>query len=149
MRLTPTRASGWVAIVFGVLSPLFFVFAVHGYRAVQPIPGGVTTTGTVVRVTGSSKETRAIISFTTRTGEELTFTGPGESTTAIKSGQTVRVSYDPANPADARDMSAGGEAWIFSLILGFTCGLYPVIYVIQHRRKLAGLMADLRASDRP
>ena len=54
--------------------------------------------------------------FTAVNGRTVTFTGP-QSGSPIDTGDQVQVSYDPGNPAVARDTSAGpGNAW---MLIGF------------------------------
>ena len=56
------------------------------------------------------------IQFTAANGRTVTFAGP-ESGNPVNTGDQVQVSYDPGNPASARDMSAGaGNAW---MLIGF------------------------------
>ena len=86
------------------------------YDAAQPIAGGRTATGTVVSVTtgqncgrhGCSAYWVPAIQFTAANGRTVTFAGP-ESGTPIDTGGQVQVSYDPGNPASARDVSAGAQ----------------------------------------
>jgi Protein of unknown function (DUF3592) len=103
-------------IVIGVVS-LFS--GISRYNAVQPIAGGRTTSGTIVAVStgqncgrhGCSTYWVPMIQFTAN-GRNFTFAGP-QSGNSINTGGQVRVSYDPAHPASARDMSAGvGQAWL-------------------------------------
>ena len=93
------------------------------YHAAQPIAGASTTTGTVVSVStgqncgrhGCSAYWVPLIQFTALNGRTFTFAGP-ESGNPIDTGDQVQVSYDPGNPASARDVSAGGDSW---LLIGF------------------------------
>jgi hypothetical protein len=89
------------------------------YDAAQPIAGGRTTTGTVVAVStgqncgrhGCSAYWVPAIQFTAVNGRTFNFAGP-ESGNPIDTGDRVQVSYDPGDPAVARDVSAGaGDAW--------------------------------------
>jgi hypothetical protein len=92
---------------------------IHRYEAVQPIAGGRTTAGTVVAVStgqdcgrhGCSTYWVPTIQFTAN-GKNFSFAGP-QSSNSVNTGDQVQVSYDPGNPAAARDMSAGvGQAWL-------------------------------------
>jgi hypothetical protein len=48
----------------------------------------------------------------TANGRSFTFAGP-EAGSSMNTGDHVQVSYDPNNPASARDMSAGvAKAWV-------------------------------------
>jgi uncharacterized protein DUF3592 len=120
---TRNPAPRWVAYLsvalfvgFGVA---LLMSGIQRYDAAQPIAGGRTTVGTVVEVhTGQSCGHRhgcnpywvPIIQFAAN-GHDFTFTGP-QSNNSISTGDPVQVSYDPGNPAFARDISAGeGLAW--------------------------------------
>jgi hypothetical protein len=92
---------------------------IRRYDAVQPVAGGRTTAGTVVAVNtgqncgrhGCSTYWVPTIQFTAN-GKNFTFAGP-QSNSSMSTGDQVQVSYDPGNPAAARDMSAGvGQAWL-------------------------------------
>jgi len=94
------------------------ISGIHRYDAAQPIAGGRTTAGTVVDVHTRQNCGRhtcstywvPIIQFTAN-GQDFTFAGP-ESTRSMNTGDPVQVSYDPGNPAFARDISAGESmAW--------------------------------------
>ena len=118
----------WVAqlqfLVFIGVGVALLTGGIHRYDAVQPIAGGKTTTGTVAAVStgqncgrhGCSTYWVPTIQFTAANGHTYTFAGP-ESGSSIVAGDPVQVSYDPGNPASARDMSAGtGNAL---LLMGF------------------------------
>jgi hypothetical protein len=117
----------WVAYLqcalFVVIGVGLLISGIRRYDAVQPIAGGRTTTGTVIAVNtgqncgrhGCSTYWVPTIQFTAN-GHNFTFAGP-ESGTSMNAGDQVQVSYDPGNPAFARDMSAGvSKAW---LLIGF------------------------------
>jgi hypothetical protein len=125
--LNGNPAPRWVVYLqcalFVVIGVVLLVSGIRRYDAVQPIAGGRTTTGTVVAVNtgqncgrhGCSTYWVPTIQFTAN-GHNFTFAGP-ESGTPLNTGDQVHVSYDPGNPAVARDMSAGtGKAW---LLIGF------------------------------
>src|SRR5215472_6351340 len=122
--LTRRPVPRWIAhlqfAVFIGVGVALLIGGVHRYDAARPIAGGKTTTGTVVAVStgqncgrhGCSTDWVPTIQFTAANGHTFTFAGP-ESGNAINTGDPVRVSYDPGNPAAARDMSAGaGNAWL-------------------------------------
>jgi hypothetical protein len=121
--LTRNPAPRWVAYLQLALFVGVGVAALTGgisrYDAVQPLAGGRTTTGTVVAVStgqncgrhGCSTYWVPTIGFTAN-GRDFSFAGP-ESSSSMDTGSQVRVSYDPGDPAVARDISAGtGQAWI-------------------------------------
>ena len=121
--LTRNQVPRWVAYLQVVLLVGIGVAVLAGgvrrYDAVQPIAGGRTTTGTVVAVAtgqncgrhGCSTYWVPTIQFTAN-GRNVTFAAP-KSSDAITTGDQVNVSYDPGNPAQARDISAGvGNAWL-------------------------------------
>jgi hypothetical protein len=117
-----------VVLLFNVfLAGLGVFFIVSGYNlraAVRPIVGGKTTIGTVVSVLngencgryGCSPDWTPTIRFETPDGAAYTFAGPTYSS-QISAGQTVNVSYLPANPAVAHDISASSGQGV--LLIGF------------------------------
>jgi Protein of unknown function (DUF3592) len=122
--LTRKPVPRWVAqlrfAVFIGIGVALLIGGMRRYDATQPIAGGRTTTGTVVAVTtgqncgrhGCSAYWVPAIQFTAANGHAFTFAGP-ESGNPVNTGDPVRVSYDPRDPAVARDMSAGaGDAWM-------------------------------------
>jgi hypothetical protein len=126
--LTRTPAPRWVAhlqfAVFVGIGVALLIGGMRRYDAAQPIAGGRTTTGTVISVGtgqncgrhGCSAYWVPTIQFTAANGRAFTFAGP-ESGSPVDTGAPVQVSYDPGNPAVARDMSAGaGNAW---MLIGF------------------------------
>jgi Protein of unknown function (DUF3592) len=121
--LTRNQVPRWVAylqvaLLVGI-GVVVLIGGVRRYDAVQPLPGGRTTTGTVVAVaTGQNCGRHGCSTYWVPTiqfaasGHDFSFAGP-ESGSAMNTGDQVNVSYDPGNPALARDMSAGtGSAWI-------------------------------------
>ena len=123
LGLTGNPAPRWVAYLqsalFVVIGVALLVSGVRRYEAVQPITHGRTTIGTVVAVNtgqscgrhGCSTYWVPTIQFTAN-GRDFTFAGP-ESGNPVNTGEQVQVSYDPGNPAAARDMSAGvGKGWL-------------------------------------
>lgn len=111
------------AVVVGV-GVAVLIGGVRRYDAVQPVAGGRTATGTVVAVNtgqscgrhGCSAYWVPAVRFTAADGRVVTFTGP-ESSSPVNTGDQVQVSYNPGNPASARDLSAGvGKSW---LLIGF------------------------------
>lgn len=120
---TRKRVPRWVAClqlaVFVAIGVVVLISGIRRYDAARPLAGGRTTTGTVVAVTtgqncgrsGCSAYWVPDIQFTAN-GHDVTFTGP-ESSSPVTTGDQVQVSYDPGNPAAARDVSAGpGKAWL-------------------------------------
>ncbi len=123
LGLTRRPVPRWVAHVrFAVLIGVGVALLIGGirrYDAAQPIAGGRTATGTIVAVStgqncgrhGCSAYWVPTIQFTAANGRAFIFAGP-ESGNPVNTGDPVQVSYDPGNPAIARDMSAGtGSAW--------------------------------------
>jgi hypothetical protein len=125
--LSRNPAPRWVAYLqsalFVVIGVVSLIGGIDRYDAVQPIAGGRTTAGTIIAVNtgqncgrhGCSTYWVPTIQFTAN-GRNFTFTGP-ESGNSMNTGDQVQVSYDPGNPAVARDISAGaGKAW---MLMGF------------------------------
>src|SRR5215472_9546306 len=115
---TRKPAPRWVAYLsvalFVGIGVAVLISGIQRYNAAQPIAGGRTAVGTVVEVrTGQSCGHRhgcnpywvPTIQFAAN-GHDFTFTGP-QSNNLISTGDPVQVSYDPGNPAFARDLSAG------------------------------------------
>ena len=135
----------WVAYfqfaVFVGIGIALLIGGIRRYDAVQPIAGGRTTTGTVTTVNtgqncgrhGCSTYWVPTIQFTAN-GRSFTFAGP-ESGSSMNTGDQVQVSYDPSNPAFARDMSAGvGEAWMLMLFGALAILIGSASFLLGFRR---------------
>jgi hypothetical protein len=135
-----------VLVVFMAVGAFFVVTSYNRWAAVQPVSGGKTATGTVVSVVsgescgryGCSPNWTPTIRFETPDGASHTFAGPLYSS-EIDTGQTVDVSYDPANPAAAHDVSAsdtegfvGIGFGVFALVFGLVSFLLGIGAI--HRR---------------
>jgi hypothetical protein len=89
----------------------------HDRSLLEPIPGGIQASGTVV---GSQQSCNrgcaytAVIRYTDRRGGVHTFTVPYQSDEPII-GSAVTVSYDPAAPADAHDISRSPSTYDLQL----------------------------------
>jgi len=143
----PRWAAHLQLVVFVGVGVALLVGGVRRYDAVQPVAGGKTTMGTVVSVStgqdcgrhGCSSYWVPAIQFTAADGRTVTFAGP-ESGSPINSGDQVRVSYDPADPAVARDMSAGsGDAWRLIGIGALAVLAAPASLLLRFRRFQAAL----------
>ena len=142
--------------VFLVVGVALLVGGMRRYDAAQPIVGGRTATGTVVSVStgqncgrhGCSAYWVPAIQFTAANGRTVTFAGP-ESGTPVDTGDQVQVSYDPADPASARDVSAGpGDSW---LLIGFGALAIlagSVLFLLRFSRFQALLMTGSMSSMR-
>jgi Protein of unknown function (DUF3592) len=150
--LTRRPAPSWVAqlrfAVFLAIGVALLIGGLRRYDAAQPIPGGRTATGTVVAVStgqncgrhGCSAYWVPAIRFTAASGRTVTFAGP-ESGNPIDTGDQVRVSYDPANPASARDVSAGaGNSWLLIGIGALAVLAGAVSFLLRFSRFRALLM---------
>ena len=142
---TRNPAPRWFAFLqfalFVGIGVSLLIGGVQRYDAVQPIAGGRTTTGTVATVStrqncgrhGCSTYWVPTIQFTAN-GRDFTFAGP-ESSSSINTGDQVQVSYDPGNPAVARDMSAGvGQAWLQIAAGALLILLGPASFLLGFRR---------------
>lgn len=110
-------------VVFGLAASIFLIVnSLSDHRDTQPFRNGVVTTGIVQSVSGG-KAPYATIEFTDLHGQQHQFDGPGETFAFVSSGDHVRVSYLPSNPAQARDLSAQ-TLWQLWLVVGIgVCGL--------------------------
>jgi hypothetical protein len=73
----------------------------------RPFPDGVMASGTVTGAsTVKDNEGRTmyarVVSFTTKSGQQVTVTEPSTSSTRPDAGEAVNVSYRPADPPGAR-----------------------------------------------
>jgi Protein of unknown function (DUF3592) len=113
-----------ILLLFAAFGVFFVVTGYNDWAAVQPIAGGKTVTGTVVSVVngescgryGCSPNWTPTIRFETSSGETHTFVGPTYSS-EIDAGESVRVSYDPADPAVAHDVSGSDRDGL--VLIGF------------------------------
>jgi hypothetical protein len=150
--LTRKQVPRWVVYlqfaVFAGIGVAVLIGGIRRYDAVQPLAGGRTTTGTVIAVStgqncgrhGCSTYWVPDIQFTAN-GHDVTFTGP-ESSSPVNAGDQVRVSYDPGNPAAARDLSAGaGKAWLLIAlgVLAILAGLASFLLGFSRLHALLGL----------
>ena len=132
-----------VLLAFGVF---LVVNSYNRWSEAQPVAGGKTTSGSVVAVAlgqscgrySCSPTWTPTIRFMTTDGVAHTFVGP-ESNSQLSDGDSVRVSYDPANPAVAHDVSAGTGSSLVELGLGvfllvFGLGSFIVGLEVVHRR---------------
>jgi hypothetical protein len=84
-------------------------------RYVASNPG----TGTQSSRGGQSRGSSPVVTFTTRTGEQLTMIGSvNRYPPPWRVGETIDVIYDPANPARA-DLRSEVSGWVFWF--GFWC----------------------------
>jgi hypothetical protein len=75
----------------------------------------------------------------TANGRSFIFAGP-EAGSSMNTGGHVQVSYDPNNPASARDMSAGvAEAWVLMGLGVLAILVGSVSFVLGFRRMHAML----------
>jgi hypothetical protein len=145
-------APRWVAFLqsalFVVVGVALLIGGIRRYDAVQPIAGGRTTTGTITAVTtgqncgrhGCSTYWVPTIQFSAN-GRSFTFAGP-EAGRSLTTGQAVQVSYDPDDPASARDMSAGvAKAWVLMGlgVLAILAGLVSFVLGFRRMHAMLGL----------
>jgi uncharacterized protein DUF3592 len=115
------RTPLWIKVflVLGVLAVASLPFDLIGAglstrKIVEPVPGGLRTTGQIVSVSSESELHGRVytptILFTARDGHVYTFDGPSD-VRSQKVGTNVTVSYNPANPNRAADLSAGSTSW--------------------------------------
>jgi Protein of unknown function (DUF3592) len=155
--LTRNPAPRWVAYlqfaVFVGIGIALLIGGIRRYDAAQPIAGGRTTTGTVTAVNtgqncgrhGCSTYWVPTIQFTAN-GRGFTFAGP-ESGDSVNTGDQVRVSYDPSNPAFARDMSAGVGEGLILIVFGALAILAGCASFLLGFRRLHALLNLTSARD--
>lgn len=89
----------------------------------EPVPGWRQTTGriagSVPSNTGREWIYAPVISFRAG-GQTVRFDGP-TSTTPPVIGTPAQVSYDPAKPADAHDLSISSAVWKARIYVAVTC----------------------------
>lgn len=149
----PRRAAYLSSLFFVVIGVVVLVSGIHRYNLAQPIAGGRTATGTVISVsTGQNCNRNGCSTYWVPTiqypanGSDFTFAGP-ESNSLINTGDQVQVSYDPSNPAIARDVSAGeGEAWT-EIVLGSLAILFGVVSFLLGFRRLHAMLNLSSARD--
>ncbi|MBV9486855.1 MAG: DUF3592 domain-containing protein [Frankiaceae bacterium] len=131
----------WLGIaLLAALPPLMIVGSFQLKAQVEPVKNGVTTTGTIVDYSSSHHLHGGTtydpqISFNDASGGVHFFQGPSTSHRPTLNS-TVKVSYDPANPDHASDLSAGKATWKVLLIIGMvtTVGeLYVLGRVVARR----------------
>jgi hypothetical protein len=133
-----------LGVVLIMLLPVgLIVGGLQTRHKVEPIAGGVQTTGEVSDVTriailhgGYSYD--PTVSFTDNAGHVHLFTGPSESSPPAI-GSRVEVSYDPANPDHAADLSAGSAKWKVPFWIGVVLLALELVlagWVMVRRRAL-------------
>lgn len=141
-RLMPRWVVNLRSVLFIGVGVALLIGGTHRYDAVQPIAGGKTATGTVVAVnSGRNCERHGCTTYWvptiqfTANGRDFTFTGP-ESGNPMNTGDHVQVSYDPGNPAFARDISAGsGEGWILIGLGALAILVGSASFLLRFRRR--------------
>jgi hypothetical protein len=106
-----------VPIVLITVGIYGFTHVRHEQSLLQPIPGGVLTTGTVV---GSHEYCyrgctwEPVVRFSDRTGNVYTFIAPYQDAYPAL-GSKVQVSYNANVPGQAHDISNDPSSWDFEL----------------------------------
>lgn len=104
------------------------VRGMHEHGAGQPIPGGITTNGTVVSVQqycAKGCTYQPTISYVVD-GQTYQFVG------VIRNGfppvgSSDPISYDPSNPAIAHDLGGSAARYVVDIILGGVCILISLL----------------------
>jgi hypothetical protein len=112
----------------------------HTRHQVEPVAGGITTTGTVTSISSDEelhgKNYTPTITFTDSRGHVHLFDGPTDTNSHPPVGTKVKVSYDPANPDHASDISAGSKGWEITVWIGVAVAVAELIltaWVIKRR----------------
>jgi len=80
-------------------------------READQITGWERTSGSVVTVFGSGSSTRAMVAFTTSSGDRINFTARPAMFYRLKSGDAVPVIFPPFNPTHAVIDPARARRW--------------------------------------
>lgn len=115
----------------------------HDRALTRPIQGGVTTTGRVVEVVtyqGKGTTYAAVVEFHTQQGTTQRFQGEfGSGRPTVGSSSTV--SYDPAHPNDAHDLTDNPGSWkwpfftgLFATVLGVLVGAGQLTVILRRRK---------------
>jgi hypothetical protein len=117
--------------------------------AERPVAGGVTTTGTIISFrTGQNCGRYSCtayyvpsIRFTTAEGARQTFVGP-EDDNQEWVGEKVQVSYDPARPSVAHDLSANAGSTVLAGVLTGVLLAFGLLILLLGHRRFAGPQPD-------
>jgi hypothetical protein len=132
-------------VVFVAFGVFFILNAKSQADSVSPIPGGRTTTGLIVNVntgqncgrSGCTPWWQPTIQFTSASDKLVTFTGP-EDMNMDEIGQNVTVSYDLANPSEARDLSANVGPTDVEIGVGAFVIAFAFLFVVVGHRRFSG-----------
>jgi hypothetical protein len=122
--------------------------AAHNHALLQPIRGGVETSGSIVKVKtyftrNNTEFYEPVIRFTDRAGQPVTFTAP-DSQSFVFQGEPVTVSYNPRHPQTAHDLSDSKGSWKENLEVGITLW---VLWLVLGFFILRGLLAKRRSAE--
>ena len=152
---TRTPATRRQRVVAGVFAGLFSLIVVgmsvslvvgglHTRSLLRPVPGGVQATGTVVDVYAHQYRGvvyAPIVAFTDSAGRRHTFRAPTSSDQPTI-GAPALVSYNPANPAEAHDLSDSSGSWKMpfytgAILLTFVSieGVAVGVFVMHRQRR--------------
>lgn len=134
-----------MAGVFVVFGAVFIINAEVQAASIRPIAGGQTTTGTIVNYQmgqncgryGCTPWWRPSIQFVTSSGTTITFTGPQDQNQE-ENGETVQVSYDPANPSNAHDLSANVGSTLLAIVIASLLILFALFSVLRGHQRFVG-----------
>jgi hypothetical protein len=126
-----TTALIWFGVILVAALPVALIFAgLHVRGQVSPIKGGRQAAGTIVDVTSAEalhgRTYTPTIVFTDSTGHVHLFDGPSDATSQ-RVGTRVTVSYDPADPDHAADVSAGARTWEVTFWAGVGLAVAEVV----------------------
>lgn len=146
-RPVPSRGSTRFVLIFIPLIWTAFgvsmvVVGVQHRNQVQPLVGGTTTTGVVVGNHWLDKRAyEPVVRFRDGTGVIHEFRGVSGGATRV--GTRVQVSYDPQDPARARDLSQPSKVWgqlwlgigwlVFEVL--FAGGIMLLTWITRRRRR--------------
>lgn len=129
-----------IALIFGIMTQLFISQA-----------SGADGTVIAAASPNSTRRSLATIEFTTATGQGVQFnTSISSSPPEFKSGQKVRVYYNPADPAGSARADSFMSLWFFTFLFGLLglgfggvgAGFFTAWFLNWRKRKWLGFNGE-------
>lgn len=106
-----------VTLVMVALAAVAALSGMHAHARVTPVHGDVRTDALVVDVVddcGGACAYQPVLAFTTPGGDQVVVDGAARPLPPVI-GSSEAIAYDPAHPADIRDVGAGDQGWVTDL----------------------------------